>query len=437
MRSLACRAMQRRFPRWAIRRRCRSSRSPRAASPCWLIWGRAPEDVSNPDAEFTAPRRGAEGEEAQARGLRLADLRLHARPREVLPDDVVDPPFKKVWRHRADSLLEFPPVLAEKTLFYGHEQGHRGRARTRSTGSGAGGAASARLSAASPAWSKGRLYTVTLDGRVTALRAKNGKVLWRKDIPSRTESSPLRAQRARLLRLRGRHRLRGQRQERPHDLDLRRERGGQGGARVLGRQALLRRLRRDAPTRSARATARRCGAPRPPASRSGGAATSTRRPPWPSGASTWGTPTGACTRSPPAAARRAWTKSTGSYVYSGPAAAPVRGRGPTVFIGSYTGRFYALDARSGAERWSFQSPGPDLGRRQRHRARRVLLEPRDARDARPRRAHRQGGLPAQGRRLRAADLGRRDPLPDRLRDAARVQAAEGSSRGFAFGTSSS
>jgi outer membrane protein assembly factor BamB len=44
-------------------------------------------------------------------------------------------------------------------------------------------------------------------------------------------------------------------------------------------------------------------------------------------------------------------------VYSGPAAAPVRGRGPTVFVGSYTGRFYALDARSGAERWSFQSPG--------------------------------------------------------------------------------
>ena len=53
----------------------------------------------------------------------------------------------------------------------------------------------------------------------------------------------------------------------------------------------------------------------------------------------------------------AWTKSTGSYVYSGPAAANVKGRGPTVFIGSYTGRFYALDARSGAERWSYQSPG--------------------------------------------------------------------------------
>jgi outer membrane protein assembly factor BamB len=53
----------------------------------------------------------------------------------------------------------------------------------------------------------------------------------------------------------------------------------------------------------------------------------------------------------------AWTQSTGAYVYSGPAAADVRGRGPTVFIGSYTGRFYAFDARSGAERWSYQSPG--------------------------------------------------------------------------------
>jgi alcohol dehydrogenase (cytochrome c) len=30
----------------------------------------------------------------------------------------VDPPFKRVWRHRADSLLEFPPVLADRTLYF-------------------------------------------------------------------------------------------------------------------------------------------------------------------------------------------------------------------------------------------------------------------------------------------------------------------------------
>ena len=37
----------------------------------------------------------------------------------------------------------------------------------------------------------------------------------------------------------------------------------------------------------------------------------------------------------------AWTKGTGSYVYSSPAVAQVPGMKPTVFFGSYDGKFYA------------------------------------------------------------------------------------------------
>jgi glucose dehydrogenase len=48
----------------------------------------------------------------------------------------------------------------------------------------------------------------------------------------------------------------------------------------------------------------------------------------------------------------AWSHSTGGYVYGSPAVAAVPGSRPLVYIGSYSGRFYALDARSGAERWS-------------------------------------------------------------------------------------
>jgi outer membrane protein assembly factor BamB len=53
----------------------------------------------------------------------------------------------------------------------------------------------------------------------------------------------------------------------------------------------------------------------------------------------------------------AWTRSTGNYVYSGPAAADIPRRGPTVFVGSYTGQFFALDARTGETRWSHQAAG--------------------------------------------------------------------------------
>jgi outer membrane protein assembly factor BamB len=52
---------------------------------------------------------------------------------------------------------------------------------------------------------------------------------------------------------------------------------------------------------------------------------------------------------------------TGSYVYSSPAVAQVPGGQPTVYFGSYDGDFYAVDARSGARRWSYRSGGKISG----------------------------------------------------------------------------
>ena len=48
----------------------------------------------------------------------------------------------------------------------------------------------------------------------------------------------------------------------------------------------------------------------------------------------------------------AWSHGTGGYVYASPAVAQVPGGRPLVYAGSYNGRFYALDARSGREVWS-------------------------------------------------------------------------------------
>ena len=54
---------------------------------------------------------------------------------------------------------------------------------------------------------------------------------------------------------------------------------------------------------------------------------------------------------------RDWRASTGAYVYASPAVADAPGLGPTVFIGSYDGNFYAYNALSGGVRWSHAAGG--------------------------------------------------------------------------------
>jgi outer membrane protein assembly factor BamB len=58
-----------------------------------------------------------------------------------------------------------------------------------------------------------------------------------------------------------------------------------------------------------------------------------------------------------------WSFQAGSqgYFYAAPAVARPSGLGPTVFIGSFDTNFYALDARSGRVRWKKSAAGPILG----------------------------------------------------------------------------
>ena len=70
----------------------------------------------------------------------------------------------------------------------------------------------------------------------------------------------------------------------------------------------------------------------------------------------------------------AWTKGTGSYVYASPAVAQVPGGKPTVYFGSYDGKFYALDARSGKVALDAPRRRQDLRRRDRGRRHRLLLQ---------------------------------------------------------------
>ncbi len=346
--------MPNRFPRWAY---VVAAVVVIAASglAVWLIWGKAPDDVSNPEAEFTEPAEQPKAEKKKPEDFVWPFFGYTADRAKYFPTKSVHPPFKRVWRHRADSLLEFPPVLAKETLFYVSNKGtavalntKNGKKRwRRSIGS---------LSAASPAWDDGRLFAVTLDGRITCLRADNGRVIWKKDIPSRTESSPL---------VRNGRVYFGSEDGTIYALNAKDGHTiwtyGASGAVKAALAYFDHKLYFGAYGGTAYAIRASNG-----------------RAVWTSGTSGLSLGRSGNFYSTPAVAfgrvymgntdgrvysftasggDLAWTQSTGSYVYSGPAAAPVKGKGPTVFIGSYTGRFYAFDARSGAERWSFQSPG--------------------------------------------------------------------------------
>jgi outer membrane protein assembly factor BamB len=56
-----------------------------------------------------------------------------------------------------------------------------------------------------------------------------------------------------------------------------------------------------------------------------------------------------------------WAVQTGAYVYASPAVTNAPGLGPTIYVGSYDGTFYALDARSGHIDWQYHDGGKISG----------------------------------------------------------------------------
>lgn len=57
----------------------------------------------------------------------------------------------------------------------------------------------------------------------------------------------------------------------------------------------------------------------------------------------------------------AWSFPTGNFIYGSPVAAKIPGTPPSIYIGGYDERFYALDARDGKARWRFDVGGPVPG----------------------------------------------------------------------------
>jgi outer membrane protein assembly factor BamB len=268
----------------------------------------------------------------------------------------ISPPFKRKWRFSGRVLMEFPPIVVGRTLYFVRNNGgtyaldsHSGRVKWKK-----------RIgleAASSPAYGDGRLFVASLSGKVVCLRARNGRVLWQKSLPSRTESSPivhkgvvyfgsesgtLYALWARTGKVKWTFSAGGSLKASP---------ALSGGTLYIG----------DYSGRMYAVWER------------------TGRGRWSSGTSgrTLGLASGNIYSTPAVAFGRvyagntdgkvysfsassgelAWSKSTGGYVYSSPAVANVEGTKPSVYIGSYDGNLYALDARTGSVRWTARAAG--------------------------------------------------------------------------------
>ena len=81
------------------------------------------------------------------------------------------------------------------------------------------------------------------------------------------------------------------------------------------------------------------------------ASTSTPRRPSPTGASSPRTPTAPSTRSAPGTGTCSGRATSGTYVYTAPAVWDKK-----VYVGTYDGKFYALDAATGETRWVREMP---------------------------------------------------------------------------------
>ncbi|MBA2240434.1 MAG: PQQ-binding-like beta-propeller repeat protein [Solirubrobacterales bacterium] len=109
-----------------------------------------------------------------------------------LPSKLVSPPFKpSEWSWQAGKLLEFSPIVYDESLyvmdfnaeFYSLDKDTGKVEWTRTLGT---------KGASSPSAANGQLFGVTLEpGTAFSLDAESGRRLWSRELPGRSETSPL------------------------------------------------------------------------------------------------------------------------------------------------------------------------------------------------------------------------------------------------------
>jgi outer membrane protein assembly factor BamB len=281
-----------------------------------------------------------------------------------VPGSSLLPPFRRLWTFRGRTLLEYPPAIAYNRLYIASNAGVL-FAIDAKTGKGVWHYSSRRCVAASPAVFRHVVFETFLnrppcnskrkdvDGRVIALDAKTGKVLWFRRVGP-TESSPLVANGLVYV---------GDWLGKVYAFDVRtgkRRWTFQTGDKVKGAVAVSgRRLYVGSYDGHVYALYARTGRLIWRASgqaRLGGHGTFYSTPAAAYGRVYVGSTDGKVYSYGAATGKLRWSQSTGGYVYGSPAVWRQR-----ILIGSYSGTFFSLDAATGDVRWKFRANGPISG----------------------------------------------------------------------------
>ena len=278
-----------------------------------------------------------------------------------LPTKRVRPPYDaSEWSFNAGKLLEFSPIVVDGFLYF-QDKNSLFYSLDAETGKVRWEKDVGELAAASPAYSDGRLFAVTLEpGNAVALRARDGKLLWERPLPGRSETSPV---------IFGDKVIVGSESGDVFALDagtgkvewqvstagnvkggLALDEGILYGANYAGEVFAIRASSGEFVWRS-----------------------STQGGSFSRGGPVYSTPAVAFGRVYLGSidgrvysfdadnGELAWSHSTGDWVYPGPAVADTKRSGPTVYIGSKDQNFYALDAETGEVRWQKDLGGIVLG----------------------------------------------------------------------------
>ena len=275
------------------------------------------------------------------------------------------PPFRRIWTFRAQSLIEFPPVVGYGRLFFANNAGAM-FAIGAANGKRAWKYQSGRCVAASPALDRHVVYetfmnsppcnrppSASLTGEVIAFAVGNGRVIWKRTIgPS--ESSPLVvrasvyvgdwdgrvwALRRRTGKVRWVTKLRAQ---------------VKSGVAISGSRLYVGDYSGHLYALSAQSGRIVWQAMAQP--RFGSTGNFYATPALAYGRVYVGATDGKMYSFGASTGKLRWSQSTGGYVYSSPAV--WRGR---IYVGSYSQRFFCMDAATGNIVWQFQADGPISG----------------------------------------------------------------------------
>jgi outer membrane protein assembly factor BamB len=333
----------------------------------------APGNVSHPNLSFTDTTATKPGRHHRPvvdnslwprYGYNAARTRLFPAPADLKP------PFRTAWTFNDGALLEFPPVLYQKTLYFIDDNGSV-TALDKDNGKVLWKRKVGTLAAASPAVGVNEklIYVPTLAthgsspgaGRMVALSMKTGRVIWKHDLAAGSESSPLEWHKQLYF---------GDQGGNVYSMNARTGHVNwtyHASAAVKGGPALASGILYFGDY-SGRAYALRAGNGHPlwAVSTSGthfgfGSGNFYSTPAVAFGRVYLGNTDGRVYSFAARTGQLAWATATGSYVYGSPAVADVKGLGPTVYVGSYDGHMYAFNAQSGAVRWSHNAQGKISG----------------------------------------------------------------------------